>query len=227
MGGGVKKPIIAIPPESIKLKSRFDGQGSFCGLSYSRAITLAGAIPLIMPLTTDEELLAWYLDHSHGLLLIGGGDVNPERYGQKPHPKVAGVNDERDGMEIFLSREARRRDFPVLGICRGIQVINVAHGGTLHQHITGHLNPDPTARAHELDWQGKRMWVNTSHHQAVDRIAPGFKVTARADDDTIEAMELPGARYCRAVQFHPERLVDKVPGCQQLFADFVRATTLR
>ncbi len=180
-----------------------------------------------MPLTADRLALNWFLDQADGLLLIGGGDVNPRRYGQPPHPKLSGVDDTRDAMEIYLCRAARRRDLPLLGICRGIQVLNVAFGGTLHQHIPGHSHPQPTARVHRLRWGRGWLAVNSSHHQAVARVARGFVVTARAADGTVEAMELPGARYLRGVQFHPERLVTEERGCRRLFAEFVRATSSR
>lgn len=221
------KPLIIIPPEAVSLKTRFDGQGAFCGLSYSEAILAVGGLPVIMPLTTERPVLDWFLDQADGLLLIGGGDVNPARYGGATHPKLWGVDDTRDEMEIYLCRAARERDLPVFGICRGIQIMNVAFGGTLLPHITGHSHSQPTARVHRLRWGRGTLWVNSSHHQAVDRVAPGFVVTARAADGIVEAMELPGARYLRGVQFHPERLVTVEPGCRQLFAEFVRATNSR
>jgi putative glutamine amidotransferase len=219
-----RRPRIIIPPDAVVLSSRMDGRGAFCALSYSEAILAAGGLPVILPLTANRRVLQEFLDDADGLLLIGGGDVNPRRYGGRPHPKISGVDDTRDEMEIHLCRAARRRDLPTLGICRGIQIINVAFGGTLHPHITGHAHPQPTARVHRLRWGRGWIEVNSSHHQAVDRVAPGFVVTARAADGTVEAMELPAARHLRAVQFHPERLVAGEPGCRRLFAEFLRAT---
>src|SRR5437763_1035177 len=123
------KPVIALAPEAITLPSRRDGRGAFCGVSYSEAIRLAGGIPMILPLTNDRAVLDHFLSNCQGLLLTGGGDVNPRRYGGKPHPKIFGVDDVRDEMEIYLVRKAQKRDLPVLGICRGIQLMNVAFGG--------------------------------------------------------------------------------------------------
>ncbi len=227
------KPIIGIVPESITLKHRWDGHGSFCGSSYSHAIELAGGRPLVLPLTCNHDLLNQFLDMCGGLLLIGGGDVNPARYGARLCPaeknKLWGVDDQRDEMEIYLCRRAVERDWPVLGVCRGIQLLNVAYGGTLLPHITGHSVRQTDALAHRLEWASPQQlpvcrWVNTSHHQAVDRVAPGFNVVARAPDGIIEAIEKPDARFCCAVQFHPERLLKKSSACRQLFIALVKAS---
>ncbi|HVM59489.1 MAG TPA: gamma-glutamyl-gamma-aminobutyrate hydrolase family protein [Verrucomicrobiae bacterium] len=230
------KPVIAITPEAITLPSRMDGRGSFCGVSYSQAIELAGGIPLIVPLTRDKHVFDHYVDTCDGWLLTGGGDVEAKWYAPRmpaaQRKKIGGADGVRDEMEIHVVRRLAERDQPLFGICRGIQVMNVAFGGTLLPHIGGHHNPKPDALAHRIEWEKrgklKRAMngfdrVNTSHHQAVDRVARGFEVVARAPDGIIEAMEMPDARFCCAVQFHPERLVNKAPEFLNLFREFVRS----
>ncbi len=230
------KPVIAITPEAITLRSRMDGRGSFCGVSYSEAIELGGGVPLIVPITRDEAVLDHFLKTCDGWLLTGGGDVSAKFYAPRmsamQRKKVSGADEVRDEMEIYVLRKLRERNQPVFGICRGIQVMNVAFGGTLIPHLGGHRNPQPDAFAHSIEWtqDGKLRRamdgfnrVNTSHHQAVDRVARGFTVVARSDEGIVEAMELPGARFFCGVQFHPERLVKKAPQFQKLFREFVKA----
>jgi putative glutamine amidotransferase len=165
-----------------------------------------------------------------GLLLTGGDDVAPNRYGEEKHPAVRLVAPERDDFEIALVREARKRDLPVLAICRGIQVLNVAAGGTLIQDIpaqvTGALDHKQTVPPHQPYDLAHEVWlekdsllaklmrerlsdadsceVNSRHHQAVKTLAPGFQVSATAPDGVVEAIEDPAARFCLGVQWHPE-----------------------
>src|SRR5438876_7456743 len=172
------KPVIAITPAGKD--------------EYAQAVAQAGGLPLVLPLTSDRRALDRFLESCNGLMLTGGGDVNPRRYRGKTHPKIFGVDDTRDEMEIYLAKRAAKRDLPVFGICRGIQVMNVAFGGTLIADLPGHRNPQPDALAHGLDWSRSRQLpacerVNTSHHQAVDRVAGKFAVVARAADGVVEA----------------------------------------
>ena len=230
------KPVIAITPEAITLPSRVDGRGSFCHTSYSEAIEQAGGVPLIVPLTRDKKVLDHFLETCDGWLLTGGGDVCAKFYAPNmpaaSRKQISGADAVRDEMEIYLLRRLARRDQPTLGICRGIQVMNVAFGGTLVPHLDGPRCSKPEALAHSIEWMKngrlKRALdacpaVNTTHHQAVDRVARGFDVTARAPDGVIEALEKPGARFFCAVQFHPERLVKVAPEFLKLFREFVRA----
>jgi putative glutamine amidotransferase len=230
------KPVIAITPEAIRLPSRIDARGSFCGVAYSEAIEFAGGVPLIVPLTRNRHVLDHYLDSCDGWLLTGGGDVCAKFYAPRMSAmlkaKIDGADEVRDEMEIYVSRQLAARDQPAFGICRGIQVMNVALGGTLIPHLGGHRHPQPDAFAHKIEWtkNGKLKKalagfnrVNTSHHQAVDCVARGLDVVARAPDGIIEALERPGARFYCAVQFHPERLLKKSPQFLKLFRAFVKS----
>ena len=165
-----------------------------------------------------------------GLLLTGGEDLAPSRYGEPPHESVVDVDEQRDEFEWALIAEARRRDLPIFAICRGIQVLNVACGGTLVQDIPsqvpGALEHSFKVPPHESYSLAHEMWldkdtllaklmrerlsdadsceVNSRHHQAVKAVAPGFQVSATAPDGVIEAIEDPAARFCLGVQWHPE-----------------------
>ena len=157
------------------------------------------------------------LDGLDGLLLAGGNDVDPALYGEGRQPQTDEPDHERDRVESGLVREALARDLPVFGICRGIQLFNVALGGTLIQHIEGHKCPrqrevHPVAIA-----SGRRLHsilgmtefvVNSRHHQCAGRVAEGLLVAATAPDGVIEALELPGKRFAVTVQWHPEARID-------------------
>jgi putative glutamine amidotransferase len=237
------KPVIAITPEAIAL-SREDGRGAFCGVSYSQAIELVGGIPVVLPLTSDPEILEACLRQCAGLLLAGGGDLSARYYSGNlttaERATLSGVDDVRDQMEIYLVREALDADVPLLGICRGIQVLNVAAAGTVLPDIQlrrpgalAHRQTPVNALVHDVVWEpGARLTevfghdcprVNSTHHQALDAVAPGFDVAARSPDGIIEAIEKPGARFACGVQFHPERLLQVEPHFRQLFDAFVRA----
>jgi putative glutamine amidotransferase len=144
-----------------------------------------------------------------GLVLTGGGDVYPSLYGSAPHTLTKHVSRERDELERELIEEAERKDLPILGICRGLQMLNVARGGTLKQHVEVHKEIEHTVRL----TPGSRIaacvgtgnyTVNSRHHQAIDGLGEGLEVTARAPDDTIEAVEDPSKGFLLAVQWHPE-----------------------
>ena len=148
-----------------------------------------------------------------GLLLAGGSDIDPASYHAARHPKTVNVDQDRDGLESTLLREALELDLPVFAICRGLQLLNTVLGGTLVQHVEGHryagqrevhpirIESHSKLRSFlELD----ELVVNSRHHQCVDRVASGLVVVARAPDDVVEALELPGKRFVVAVQWHPE-----------------------
>lgn len=187
---------------------------------YRKALAAAG-------IGFDED--ARSLDGLAGLLLAGGPDIDPERYGEPCAPETQDPDPARDALELALAGEALRRDLPVLAICRGLQMWNVALGGTLTQHVDGHRQ-DGLADAHAVQLEpgsrlaaimGRREYtVNSRHHQAAGRIADGLVVSARAEDGVVEALERPGARFMLAVQWHPE---DRAVRDGALFRAFAQA----
>ena len=187
---------------------------------YMEAIAVAGGLPCLLPVVGDNLSAAW-LGQIDGLLLTGGGDIDPCRYGAAPSEQVGGVDVARDAFEEELTLAALDRGLPVLGICRGCQVINVATGGTLHQHLPDvtvepHLVPEPRDRpAHEVAVEAhsqlaqvlgsERIRVNSIHHQSIDRCGGVLQAVAWAADGVIEGIE---SRHppVLGVQWHPENL---------------------
>ncbi len=199
--------------------------------SYFELVASAGGRPLLLPppsSATDGPGTgaAEVIDVLHGLVLTGGGDVDPVSYGEAPEPTVGGVNPIRDDSERALLAAALKADLPVLAICRGCQILNVELGGTLHQHlpdVIGHdghrsapavfgnmaVATEPGSRAAEVF--GVSPTVLCCHHQSIHELGHGLVPTARADDGVIEAVELPGARFVFGVQWHPEEGGDRRP----------------
>lgn len=193
---------------------------------YSRAVAVAGALPV--GLSRDASVGA-IVERIDGIVLSGGADVDPAGYGQQRLPECGTVEEERDAWELALVDAAMVAGVPVFGICRGIQVLNVAFGGTLIQHlpllagsaVEGHQRDDVTrgATAHAVKFEpgslaaslyGTERQVNSLHHQAVDRLGSGLVASGHASDGTVEAVELPGALVL-GVQWHPEMLVHVQP----------------
>ena len=192
--------------------------------AYATAIRGAGLLPLVLPVLDPADADAT-LDDVAGLVLTGGEDVNPGRYGSAPHPELGDTHDGRDAFEIALVEAARARGIPTLAICRGVQILNVALGGTLVQDIPSewahpivHDGDWPrTARVHEVDvTPGSRLSralgterpvVNSMHHQAVGTVAPSLATVARAPDGIVEGVEWPTEDWWMVgVQWHPEEL---------------------
>lgn len=201
--------------------------------AYTSSVARAGGMPVaIPPLDGSTELL----DLLDGLVFTGGPDLNPAVYGQEAHPESTGFHDQRDRAELTLIREALRCDMPVLGICRGMQLLNVALGGDLHQHLGSDTHKGPPGRYtfHDVTVEpgtrlaealGAGTRTHSCHHQAPDRLGAGLRVSARAEDGTVEAVEQPAARFVLGVLWHPEE--DEVRGAP-LFEELVaQATTYR
>lgn len=212
------------------------------GLAYTAAIQKAGGIPLIIPVGMDESSLAELLPRLDGILFSGGADIDPNLFGGTPHPQVYGISPERDALEIALIRKALSADKPLLAICRGIQVMNVALGGSLYTHIQDQRDqslkhdwfPDfprdelahsvrltPGSKLHQI-YGAEEIRVNSLHHQGLAELGQGLRETGFAPDDLVEGVEVEGASFAIGVQWHPECLPDD-PGSQALFRAFVKS----
>ncbi len=210
--------------------------------SYTRALLEAGATPVLIPLNLPETSLATLVEKLDGLLLTGGGDIDPIFYRGPQHPLIARIDPERDRSELALVRKAVQDAQPFFGICRGLQAINVALGGTLIADLStqipralkhDHYNEHPwDHRAHPIQVQeGSRLSaitnlpileVNSLHHQAAGQLGEHLSATAHAPDGTIEAIELDNHPFGLGVQWHPEWLIDDPPHFA-LFQAFVAA----
>jgi putative glutamine amidotransferase len=237
-----RKPVPACTV-AVTASIRLDGDTSRVRLTaaYVTALESAGLIPLIVPPLSSASAAAAIMDSVSGLVLTGGEDVDPARYGEKRHEKVRYVNAARDTTEAALIEEAKARGKPVLAICRGIQILNVALGGTLVQDIPSqcdtriaHDEDSPRdTRSHEISVEPgsliaravgtEHLTVNSFHHQSVKRVADGMRVTARSPDGIIEGLESTGDWWVMAVQWHPEEMTDSPePWDRGLFKAFAQ-----
>jgi len=198
----------------------------------------AGGLPIILPSTGEE--CEEYLDILDGIYFSGGIDVNPMFFGEDPICGIGSTNIERDKFEIELYKKAVRIDRPMLGICRGMQVINIAAGGTIYQDLSAQL---PNCICHSQGgsprsdyfhkilieensklyniYKNKEIYTNTFHHQSIKDVAPGFKITAKTKDGVIEAIESINNRYIVAVQWHPEHMYYAHDEHFEIFKSFV------
>jgi putative glutamine amidotransferase len=214
------------------------------GLPYLRGLEAAGGLPVVMP-PLAEEAVESLLDRFDGICLSGGPDLDPGGYGAEPHPALGPTEPELDRFELAVARRADAREMPILAICRGTQALNVVRGGILHQHLPeisseifhrqrapGEETSHPVAieagsmlAAALADGSvevGGELDVNSFHHQAIDRLGEGLRVSARAPDGTIEAVEDPGRPFLIGVQWHAETLVHRSYEAA-LFRRFVEA----
>ena len=209
--------------------------------TYSGAIESAGGLPIVIPYTDNEETLMKYAELCDGFLFSGGCDIEPSRFGEQTKETCGNIQKRRDYLEFTIFRMVFEKKKPIMAICRGIQVINVALGGTLYQDIPTeipseipHRQKEPrTEPSHEvkilsdtplMELIGKeRMPANSFHHQAIKALGKGLEVMALADDGVIEAVYYNGENYILGYQWHPERLSKFENGNRTLFDDFINA----
>lgn len=233
------------PLIGLTVSIQLDERKLYTPTSYPTAIIEAGGAPVLLNVTRDESVIAQYTDIVDGLLFSGGDDVDPASYGEEQIWGCGDVSPLRDDFEIKLLRTMLERhpEKPILGICRGEQVLNVAMGGTLYQDLSSQVPGcirhqqkqvsqyashrviiEEGSKLHDI-FGSTEIRANSFHHQAVKDIAPGLAVTARAADGVVEAFEKPDHPYFVAVQWHPERLVEWQfhPEHKALFQSFVDA----
>ena len=222
-----KRPVIGIAP------SQFDGVIKM-KTEYADAVIDAGGVPVFLPYTTDAGRIAQYVELCDGLLFAGGVDIHPRYYGEEIESETVEVVELRDAFETALFEAYIKTEKPILGICRGIQLINVALGGSLVQHVEGHCGSEESplvshgvgvvegTALREIVGYGA-LTVNSYHHQIIKRLADPLTVSARSDDGVIEAVELKGHPFLVAVQWHPELLYKNDFAARALFSAFVAA----
>lgn len=219
---GGRRPVIGLTTYLERaVQGVWDVRASFLPQQYFDAVTASGGVAVLLPpQPSAKAAAAVVLDGLDGLILTGGLDVQPELYGAPRHPLTDPARADRDEWELALLAGARERGIPVFGICRGLQLINVAYGGTLHQHLPEALGTERykigggvfAENTVEVDADTKLAGligagpygVHSYHHQGVDRLGEGLVITARTDDGLVQAFETPGDDYLVAVQWHPE-----------------------
>jgi len=238
-------PLIGVSCGTSALDIHAQTQQDRLNQAYSLALAAAGAIPVILPNLPDPVLGEALLERLDGLLVSGGADVAPALYGEEILNETVKIDAARDTFEIPLLRAAVRQDLPLLAICRGIQVLNVALGGSLYQDIPAQVETETChsqmaarhvathavrvasgTRVAEIVGAGA-MAVNSFHHQALKTVAGDLQVVARAEDDIVEAVEIVDRRFCIGVQFHPEEMVGDHAPARRLFAAFAAAAADR
>lgn len=206
------------------------------------AVVLAGGLPFIIPYFVDKQTIHQLSSHLDGLLLSGGGDIDPFLFEEEPIPKLGSITPERDFLEVQLIHDMLVQDKPILGICRGCQILNVAAGGNMFQDIYSQMEKELLQHAQQAPryhvshmamiqkntllhriMEEEQIKVNSFHHQAVKDLAQGFQVSALASDGVIEAFESREHSFVLGVQWHPEDLYQKHPDMLKLFKAFVEA----
>lgn len=238
----MKKPIIGISGNFL-----IDNSGIFPGYErayvnndYVNAIIESGGIPYIIPIVEDEKIIEEQIKNIDGLLLSGGQDVNPLIYNEEPCKELGIISPKRDFFDICLIKYAMKKNKPILGICRGSQILNVANGGSLFQdlkyiessYIKHNQNHSPNLTTHSViikddsklrKFFEKTILVNSFHHQAIKKVGDNLKISALSKDGVVEAIESKDNRFIIGIQWHPEMLAKNNENMKNLFKNFIKA----
>ena len=242
------RPLIGVTTSEVRPKERTQptpegdpsGKEMALGITYLKGIEAAGGLPVVMP-PMAEEAIEPLLDRLDGICLSGGPDLDPALYEEAPHPELGPIEPDLDRFELAVAARADARQMPILAICRGTQALNIVRGGALHQHLPdlsgeAHRQTNPgTETSHPVEIDPDSLLaaafgggevdvsdVNSFHHQAIARLGKGLRVSARAPDGTVEAIEDPDRRFLIGVQWHAETLVHRAAEAE-LFRRFVDA----
>lgn len=226
-----KRKVIGITP-SLNQKVWDNLPGTYCG-----AVMNSGGLPVLLPPTDSEEQARRILDFCDGILFSGGVDIDPVYYGEDILNNTVEINEKRDKSELLLAKLAIEANKPILGICRGIQVLNVAMGGSLYQDLPSQLNLIHRQQGHGVEdghyvnvIQGSplhnilgevRIKTNTYHHQSIKSLGKGFELIAESEDGVIESIYMPSKKYVLGVQWHPELLAHMIGLHKAIFDDFI------
>ncbi len=233
------RPLVLITTSTGVLNLGLRREDVYSGRNYTEAVVAEGGLPVLVA-NTDPATAEDYVGRADALLLSGGPDIDPAYFDQLPHPDLGSVDPVRDAFELALYRAARAAGKPVFGVCRGIQIMNVAEGGTLHQHVPAlggplqHSQRDPGGRPHHAlalvagsriraGFGADEVRVNTYHHQALDRLGRGLRATAHAGDGLVEAVEGTDGAWLLGVQWHPEMSYATYPDQRAPFRLFLEA----
>jgi len=246
--GMVQKPIIAVTSRTVYReipgKPLVGIQPDFMvPQNHAECIIRAGGAPVFLPSIVERNYCKTILSAVRGLFIMGGDDMDPALFNEEPHPKLGLVDVQKGNFEFLLIRMTLDRDMPVLGVCGGHQMLNIAAGGTIYQDIysqtdstikhrqeltqsvpSHYVTIEQDSKLYEIH-KTMELRVNSTHHQAVRDIGEGFVVTARAKDGIIEAIEAPEKRFAIGVQWHPESLAADLPAFQKIFDAFVEECT--
>ena len=233
------KPLIGVTTSNFTTDAGWEYNRAY--VAIIQAVEEAGGLPVLIPISINDEALRGIYERLDAVLLPGGGDMRPNIYGAEMNPLTDNIDDARDHAEVNLTRWAVDDNLPVFGICRGHQVVNVALGGTLIQDVPSEIGTDIThnvsvprnARPHEINIDPSSrlasilgtttIAVNSLHHQSVGVAAPDTCVTAYSPDGVVEALEMPHKKFVLSVQWHPEDLYRDDPAMKRLVKAFVEA----
>ncbi|MEA3357836.1 MAG: gamma-glutamyl-gamma-aminobutyrate hydrolase family protein [Thermodesulfobacteriota bacterium] len=237
------RPVVGIPCYSQERQNDLFREASATQQSYLRALEQAGVASVLIPVSSTMEMIKDILERIDGLVLVGGRDIDPKRYGETPLPKLSPTDEKRDDLELNITSLCFSAHIPILGICRGIQTLNVCAGGSLWQDIATQVSNtikhdyypnyprnkishsvqiEKDSRLSEI-FSNLTLNVNSLHHQGIKKIGEGFRVTALSTDGIIEGIEWIGESWIVGVQWHPEELINDDLHMKSLFEAFASA----